>query len=353
MMHVDFLLVGQGICGTFLHRYLRKAGYSVQVIDQPKSNSASRIAAGVINPVTGRRIVKTWLIDEVLPFAKMAYSELGKELDIRTINEISILDFFPTPQITESFKKRIAEDPEYLALPDQPDKWNSQINNEFGFGEILPAYLVNLADILDHSRKLLIDAGSLIEATFEFHRLKKEQDKVLYDDLSASKIIFCDGISGSDNPYFQNLPFALNKGEAILVEIDDLSAGHIYKKGFNLVPWKDNVFWLGSSYLWEFEDDAPTPGFYRFAENWLQQTVRVPFRIVDHLAGIRPATLERRPFVGFHPLYPNVGIFNGMGTKGCSLAPFFAKQFVDMIKNGVGLYKEADVKRFSKVLSRM
>ena len=133
---------------NFFHRYLPKAGYSVQVIDQPKSNSASRIAAGVINPVTGRRIVKTWLIDEVLPFAKMAYSELGKELDIRAISEISILDFFPTPQITEAFKKRIAEDPEYLALPDQPDKWNNQINNEFGFGEILPAYLVNLPDIL-------------------------------------------------------------------------------------------------------------------------------------------------------------------------------------------------------------
>ena len=63
-------------------------------------------------------------------------------------------------------------------------------------------------------------------------------------------------LPGSDNPYFKNLPFALNKGEAVLVKINDLSAGHIYqKKVSNLVPWKDNVFWLGSSYLWEFEND--------------------------------------------------------------------------------------------------
>ncbi|RZM11824.1 MAG: FAD-dependent oxidoreductase [Pedobacter sp.] len=170
--------------------------------------------------------------------------------------------------------------------------------------------------------------------------------------LSASYIIYCDGIAGAENPYFNNLPFAPNKGEAVLVEINDLPTNHIYKKGFSLVPWKDNIFWLGSNYLWEFENDSPTPGYYRFAENWLRQNLKVPFTIIDHLAGIRPATLERRPFVGFHPLHPRVGIFNGMGAKGCSLAPFFANQFVNSIKTGTPIYKESDVKRFTRVLSR-
>jgi glycine/D-amino acid oxidase-like deaminating enzyme len=351
-MHLDYIIVGQGICGTFLYRYLSAAGFKVMVIDEARLNTASKVASGVINPVTGRRIVKTWLIDEVMPFAKNAYKALGEDLQITAIRSMSIVDFFPTPQITEAFKKRYSEDSEFLALPENPSNWDFAFNNEFGYGEITPAYLVNLPDILIAARQQMRDDGTIRETTLDVNELRLSAGGVWYDDLSADAIIFCDGVAGADNPYFRNLPFGANKGEAVLVTIDEMPDDHIYKKGFSLVPWKDNIFWLGSTYLWEFEDDRPTPGFYRFAENWLKQTLKLPFQIVDHLAAVRPATLERRPFVGFHPLYPQVGIFNGMGTKGCSLAPFFANQFVQKIKTGEGLYKEADVSRFTKILSR-
>jgi glycine/D-amino acid oxidase-like deaminating enzyme len=351
-MSVDFILVGQGICGTMMYRFLKQAGYNIVVIDQPKNNTASKVAAGVINPVTGRRIVKTWLINEVMPFAKDTYEKISEELNIRAISEVSIIDFFPTPQITEAFKKRYQEDTEYLSLPADPGKWSGQVNYEFGYGEITPAFLVNLPDLLATYRRRIAEDRNLIEENFDHQKLGLLQGAVKYKDIEAKKIIFCDGIAGTENPYFSNLPFAPNKGEAVLVEIENLSTAHIYKKGFNLVPWKNNIFWLGSNYLWEFEDDFPTPGFYRFAENWLKQTLKIPFTIIDHLAGIRPATLERRPFVGFHPIHEQVGIFNGMGAKGCSLAPFFANQFVNSIRSGSGLSKDADVKRFSRVLSR-
>jgi len=67
---------------------------------------------------------------------------------------------------------------------------------------------------------------------------------------------------------------------------------------------------------------------------------------------LRPATLERRPFVGLHPLYPNVGILNGMGTKGCSLAPFFAKQLTGLLVSNTAIEPDADIKRFSRILSK-
>ena len=70
------------------------------------------------------------------------------------------------------------------------------------------------------------------------------------------------------------------------------------------------------------------------------------------MAGIRPATLERRPFVGFHPLHKNIGILNGMGTKGCSLAPYFAFQMKENLINNKPIMPEADVQRFKKVLTR-
>src|SRR5580700_1323173 len=75
MTRVDVLIVGQGICGTFLSRELDRAGLCYIVIDEERPDSASRAAAGLINPVTGRRFVKTWMIDELLPFVREAYDD--------------------------------------------------------------------------------------------------------------------------------------------------------------------------------------------------------------------------------------------------------------------------------------
>jgi len=58
-MMTDVLIIGQGICGTFLSWWLEQKGLSFIVIDEERPYTASRAAAGLINPVTGRRIVKT------------------------------------------------------------------------------------------------------------------------------------------------------------------------------------------------------------------------------------------------------------------------------------------------------
>ena len=87
-MFAEFLIIGQGLSGTWLSYYLQKEKRSFLVIDNNKSVTASRVAAGIINPVTGRRIVKTWMIDELIPFVRNAYSELGKDLGISAITEI-------------------------------------------------------------------------------------------------------------------------------------------------------------------------------------------------------------------------------------------------------------------------
>src|SRR5882724_8205616 len=98
-MKTDVLIIGQGICGTFLSWWLEKAGLSWLVIDEQRLFTASKAAAGLINPVTGRRIVKTWMIDELLPFAKEAYRQIGETLGRPYMEPVSVVDFFPTPQM--------------------------------------------------------------------------------------------------------------------------------------------------------------------------------------------------------------------------------------------------------------
>lgn len=139
----------------------------------------------------------------------------------------------------------------------------------------------------------------------------------------------------------------------LLIESEDLTNEHIFKKGITLAPlFEKNLFWVGSSYQWEFEHPNPTKGFYDQMKIALDQWLKVPYKILDHKAALRPSTLERRPFVGFHPQYNNIGILNGMGTKGTSLAPFFANQLIQNILFDAPITPEADIKRFTRMLSK-
>ncbi len=351
-MQTDFIIVGQGLAGTFLSWELHKAKKTFVVIDDDAPFSAAKVAAGIINPVTGRRIVKTWLIDELLACSWKTYHELGALLQIDCIQLKSIIDFYPTLQMRNAFEARYENDKQYLSLPQDENDWKHLVHYDLGYGIIEPAHWMDLQLLLPSYREWLEQNNLLVTAHFEMSDFRIEETKVCYNDIIAEKIIFCDGLNGFSNPYFKNLPFAPNKGEALLVEVKDFPTTHVLKKGFKFVPWKDDIFWVGAPYLWEFDDDNPTEGFYQFAKNWMTQTIKAPFRIVDHLASVRPATLERRPFVGMHPAYENIGIFNGLGSKGCSLAPYFANQLVQNIINGKAIEPEASIERFTKVLSR-
>ena len=352
-MIVDYVIVGQGICGTMLSWFLHKAGKTFVVIEDGKQPCASRMAAGVINPVTGRRYAYTWMIDELIEFSILTYNELGRLFDETLIHEKSIIDFFPSPQMRNAFIDRLTDNDTYLhSYPEQND-FNEFFNYEFGCGEIRPTYIVRIQKLMEQWHQKLQHNRSILTEFFDASYLQLHKEDIIYKDIKADKIIFCDGIGSVNNQWFHSLPFAPNKGEALLIECDELFTDHIFKKGLMLVPLEDNKFWLGSNYLWEFENDHPSEQFYKYASQHLKHWLKKPFKILEHNAAVRPATIERRPFVGFHPVFPNVGILNGMGTKGVSLAPYFAHQLVQYLTNNLPLSPEADVHRFQRILSRL
>lgn len=352
-MQIEFLIVGQGLSGTWLSYYLQKAGKSFLVIDNNGPAAPSRLAAGIINPVTGRRHVEVWMAKEIMPFAWGAYTELGGQLGIETISRKDIIDFFPSPQMMLSFQQRVQENGEFVSLSESQGQLHQFFNYEFGYGEIRPVYTANLETMLPAWRKFLQQNNLLVEEEFDISQLLVSAENVIYKSITAQKIIFCDGNSSVVNPYFKNLPFAPNKGEALIVEIPGLPSANIYKKGLLLVPMDTaGQWWIGSSYAWEFDNEEPTTDFRKKTEQLLKNWLKMPFTILKHLSGVRPATLERRPFVGLHPQYPAVGILNGMGSKGCSLSPFFAKQLADHLLCAKPISPEADICRFRNILSR-
>ncbi|HVF96050.1 MAG TPA: FAD-dependent oxidoreductase [Flavisolibacter sp.] len=352
-MQVDVLIIGQGLCGTMLSWALHKEGKTFFVIDNAAETTSSKAAAGVINPVTGRRYSITWMIEDLMDFARSSYEEISEYLGQPLLDQKSIIDFFPSPQMRNTFVERITENDTYLhPYPDQ-NSFNPLFNYDFGCGEVRPAYVVNVPALLLLWRKKLVHWNALKEEEFNKDNIKAEPDGISYQNITAKKIIFCDGIAAAENSPFSLLPFAGSKGEALVIKCEELPPSHIFKKGMMLAPLATpGHFWLGSSYQWEFEDAQPSEAFYKGATGLLNSWLKTPYKVIDHKAAIRPSTLERRPFVGFHPLQPAIGLLNGMGTKGASLAPFFAHHLVQHIVYGFPITAEADVHRFSRILSK-
>ncbi|HVG14543.1 MAG TPA: FAD-binding oxidoreductase [Chitinophagaceae bacterium] len=352
-MQVDVLIIGQGISGTMLSWFLHKARKSFIVIDDNNTDAPSHVAAGIINPVTGRRFVYTWMIDTLLPFAMATYKEIGQFFDSELIQRKDILDFFPSAQMLDAFATRVTENDTYLHSYPNQNHFNPVFNYDFGCGRIGPCYIVDTASLLLKWRTYLKQNNLLLEETFDITGLEMKEEHVTFRNITAKKIVFSDGLQSMNYDWFNLLPFSPNKGEVLIIESPELPPDFIYKKGLMLAPLGNpGIYWVGSSYQWEFEQPGPTPQFLANTKAALDSWLKHPYKIVDHKAAVRPATLERRPFVGFHPLHPQIGILNGMGTKGASLAPYFADQLAHNIVSGTPIMPEADVKRFSRILAK-
>lgn len=358
MVQTDTLIIGQGLCGTWLSYWLEKAGHDYLIIDEDRPMSSSRIASGVVNPVTGRALAETWMAQFLLDYCMASYTEMGDGLGIQCIKAVDIVHSFPTAQMRDAFQKRLPDLGAYLHEPKHTAEWSAYFDMPFGVGIIHPALLIDLNLLLKKWQLRLRENGLLYNAYFDIDALRFEAGSVTYKDIRANRIIFCDGVNSLKYPYFNRLPFAPNKGEALLLKIEGLPSGSIYKKGLSLVPFPHadqrsdaQYFWAGSTYDNEYTDEQPSEGFRKRTIQQVSHWLKLPFTVEDHWAAIRPANIERRPFVGMHPHQPQVGILNGMGTKGCSLAPYMAKQLADNLVSGTAILPEAGLERFSRILS--
>jgi glycine/D-amino acid oxidase-like deaminating enzyme len=147
-MVVDYLIIGQGISGTWLSYYLQQEGKTVLVIDNAFTWAPSRIAAGIINPVTGRRHVTVWMAETLFPFALSAYTKIGEQLNITAISSKTIIDFFPSAQMRLSFLQRTEEDNTYVRLHENENIFRENFNYDFGCGKVEPAYTAHLETII-------------------------------------------------------------------------------------------------------------------------------------------------------------------------------------------------------------
>lgn len=344
----QILIVGQGIAGTLLAYFFYKNKQPFKVIDKFFPGASSNIAAGIINPITGRRMVKSWRFDELYSFAKKTYHELNSFLDVKVFEEKNILRALNTIFEENEWDRRsgFEENKAYfLQNPDLVD-YENKLLPVHAWGELTGAARVNFPLLNGTFRQFLKTNQLLIEDTFDFEKLSFQEEQTIYNGASFDKIIFCEGAKGKQNPYFNYLPFAPTKGEILKITIKDWPLKKLIKNSIYIAGVEKDLCWVGTTNSFKLDDPYPTPDNLLYLKNKLNQAIDIPYKVVAHQAAIRPTIADKRPLIGQHPKFRSLYIFNGLGTKGASLGPFFANQFVDYLLSKTPLDKEVNISRF-------
>lgn len=343
----DYIVVGQGIAGTCLVFQLLMSGKKVLVIDEYNLNSSSNVATGIINPITGRKMVKSWMVDDLLPYAKTFYERMEAELDIQFYFSKPIFKIFTGIQEQNEWLLRSDESEyaTYLSEIIYPE-WPS-VSAPFGVGIIQQTAWLDMALLMKTFRAYLKQNNALLEEKFNFDELTIGEERIVYQSIGADKIVFCEGYRGRYNPYFDHLPFSFAKGEALTVQCNELEfPDGILNKGGQIIPLGNHMFNVGSTFQWNDLDETVSPEGMQALKKKFEKTCSLSYEIVDRKAGIRPTVKDRRPFLGASPKSNKVFVFNGMGTKGISLSPYFANHLVNHLEKGETLNKEVDIRRF-------
>ncbi|MBK6267375.1 FAD-binding oxidoreductase [Marivirga sp. S37H4] len=356
-MMVDFLIVGHGIAGICVAEHLERYGATFSVINHENTHSSSRVAAGLYNPITGRKMKKTWLADEIFPYLESFYGSLQEKLKTPFLIKKNI--YRPFTSIEEQ-NEWIGSDLEissggvnFIHSVATAAKYQEFIHDPYGGIMLAYSGFLDLNALIDAHKNYLIENGRYHAEKLDFKQLKISHDLVEYGPYKARKIIFCDGPL-SDNPYFNWVPTAPVKGEILHIETEKpLPEDVIFNRGVFIVKHtKHNYYRVGATYEWKKLDNQPTEKAKNHLVDKLNDLLKVPFNIVDQIAGVRPASKDRRPLIGNHPVQNNVFLFNGLGTKGVSLAPYFANDLCLFILKNKNLKEEVNISRYNSLHSR-
>jgi len=168
----------------------------------------------------------------------------------------------------------------------------------------------------------------------------------------ARRMIFCQRFQARENPWFGRLPFDPAKGEILTIRVAGLAERRVIHRGIWLAPLGEDLFRAGATYDRDNLDDRPTAVGRAEICVRLRRFLKRPFEVVDHRAAVRPIVLGRHPVMGRHPDFPQLGIFNGLGSKGALQSPFLAGQFAASFTGEREIEDSVDLQKRFPILFR-
>ncbi len=344
--NIDYLIVGQGLAGSLLGWILMQQGQSIRIIDQGSLN-ASRVAAGLINPVTGMRLTKSLKIKQQLFSAKRLYRSLEEHFKRSFFVEKPMFRLLRSAEERQQAKKRLS-DPDYAnflpgLLASHPD-----INSPLGLLQQNQTGYLKTCELLDCLRDYFIDNQCLIESRLDPAEIKLSA-KLLWRNYAIKKIIFCQGYEGIGNPWFRYLPLKPVKGEILTLQSTQPLIQQIINYGHWFLPLDTTLFKTGATFDREHINLRPTTEAKQILFTDLSQIYPKLAKTVtlEHQVGIRPTTDDRHPLIGPHPKLPDLYIFNGFGSKGSLLIPYYAQLLCQHLLQQHPLPYECNINRYA------
>lgn len=348
---IDYLIVGQGLAGSCLAWQLLQRGKRVLVLDVPGNNRSSMIAAGLFNPITGKLMTRTWMAETLFSTLFDFYPQVE-----RTLNEKF---FFPMPLYRPFLS--VQEQNEWMGHSAQPENqkfidrihttstYGNQAHDSFGGIVIKPCGYVDVPVFLHTVRSFLIQQNAFIEEWFDETQLRLSPTEVTYKQWKASAIIFCTGTSKTN--LWKAAPVRPLKGETLTIKLDQ-KPKLIYNRGVYVVPGKENLYKVGATYETQNLSESITEAAKLELSARTRELLTLSFEIVDQNWGLRPTSPDRRPMLGHHPDSKNVVIFNGLGTKGVSLAPYFSAHLANWLTGVAEIMPTVNINRFKALYSK-
>lgn len=298
-----------------------------------------------------QRLVKSWRWDEFWPTAVAFYRRVEAETGSRFFESQRIVRLLANDVEQDFLSRRIKEESATLMRELQPPLNPESFDVSHGGFEMSDAGRLNVAAFLDASQQAFASTAQFITADLDL-----EQDVELTDGgvflprlgIQAERLIFCQGIDATSNPWFQQVRFNPAKGEILTLRINGLAEERIVQRGVWLMPLGNSLFRAGSTYEWTDVTPQPTPVGRNEICARLREFLRLPFHVVAHEAAIRPILRHQYPTLGWHPQHPQLGFFNGLGSKGALQAPWLAQHLAECLLEDRSLDPAISIERYTQ-----
>jgi glycine/D-amino acid oxidase-like deaminating enzyme len=345
---VDYLIVGQGLAGSVLACLWQMRRKNVLIIDNAHRTAASLSAAGIMNPITGKRLNRPLLVDRLLENAFTVYPSIERFLGISFFRRRKVLRLLQSAEELLHWKERLASGnyAKYLGSIDCPRI--PDVESWFGGFEIAMAGRLDVAAFILRAREMFSATARLIESEFNCDDLRFSRNGVEWRGYSAKGVVFCEGYKLSGNSFFKSIQLNPAKGEILTLRAPSFTDDRIIQRGKWLFRSSKDEIKAGTTYTWDRLDERPTQAAREEIERAIRQFTSFEFEVIDQTAGVRPVIrVDNRPIVGTHPENRRVAVLNGLGSKGVLLAPFASMQLIGSLEKGEPIHPEFDVCRKS------
>lgn len=331
MPDFDVLIIGQGLAGSCLAWSLHWAGQRSMIVDRGERVTASRVAAGLITPLTGRRLARAPRYEESYRQASAFYHRIEREQNLQLLTEKPAIRMFVNDEERRLFEQRFStSDIDVAAMTNDCGK-------VFGI-EMRNAARLNVRRFLDQTRLCFSSLGQYQQADLNADAdIQVTDDRVCVASLNicASAVVFCQGWQPSMNHWFPEIPDGPAKGEILRVKLTNYAEDKVVHQGVWIVPEsrEDSVgsFLVGATYDREQLNQEPTINGRQKLLSGLQQITDATPEVIEHVAAVRAGTKRRKPSLGQHPEHDRVFVLNGLGSRGALLAPIAADVLKSML----------------------